>query len=100
MRLLLAEHEGVEQRHLIAHVGASAARELLGHATILQVLNITKVGKSKRGCGVRLVRDDVVIHEGTLSTLKRFKEEVLGGLAALLPRDARLFGAVKGRSGA
>jgi translation initiation factor IF-2 len=58
----------------------------LGYAQILQVFNITKVGKIagckitegniKRGCGVRLVRDDVVIHEGTLSTLKRFKDEV------------------------
>ena len=29
-----------------------------------------------RGCGVRLLRDDVVIHEGKLKTLKRFKDEV------------------------
>ncbi|MGF1462259.1 MAG: translation initiation factor IF-2, partial [Maricaulaceae bacterium] len=60
--------------------------EFLGYAEILQVFNISKVGKVagckvtegvvKRGCGVRLLRDDVVIHEGQLSTLKRFKDEV------------------------
>ena len=33
-------------------------------------------GMVKRGSGVRLLRDDVVIHEGTLKTLKRFKDEV------------------------
>ncbi|MDF1791761.1 MAG: translation initiation factor IF-2 [Thalassobaculaceae bacterium] len=60
--------------------------EFLGYAEIRQVFNITKVGKVagcmvtdgviKRGCKVRLLRDNVVIHEGTLKTLKRFKEEV------------------------
>lgn len=60
--------------------------EYLGQAAIRQVFNITKVGKIggcmvtagvvKRGAGVRLLRDDVVIHEGTLKTLKRFKDEV------------------------
>ena len=58
----------------------------IGNAEILEVFNITKVGrvagcrvvegKVKRGSKVRLIRDDVVIHEGTLSTLKRFKDEV------------------------
>ncbi len=58
----------------------------LGNATILQVFNITKFGKVagckvvegmvRRGARVRLIRDRVVIHEGKLSTLKRFKEEV------------------------
>jgi len=58
----------------------------LGYAQILQVFDITKVGKVagcritegvvKRGSGVRLLRDNVVIHTGTLKTLKRFKEEV------------------------
>jgi translation initiation factor IF-2 len=58
----------------------------LGYAEILQVFTISKAGKVagckisegvvKRGCGVRLLRDNVVIHEGTLSTLKRFKDEV------------------------
>lgn len=33
-------------------------------------------GKVERGAGVRLVRDNVVIHEGKLKTLKRFKDEV------------------------
>ena len=58
----------------------------IGYAEILEVFNISKVGKIagckvtegvvKRGCGVRLLRDDVVIHEGMLKTLKRFKDEV------------------------
>ena len=58
----------------------------LGNAEIRQVFNITKVGKVagclvtdgyvERGSGVRLIRDGVVIHEGKLSTLKRFKDEV------------------------
>ncbi len=60
--------------------------EYLGQATIKQVFNITKVGKVagcdvttgsvKRGAKVRLLRDDVVIHEGMLKTLKRFQDEV------------------------
>jgi translation initiation factor IF-2 len=58
----------------------------IGNAEILEVFNITKVGKVagcrvtegkvERGAGVRLIRDNVVIHEGTLKTLKRFKDEV------------------------
>ena len=60
--------------------------EFLGNASVLEVFNISKVGKVagcrvtegkvERGAGVRLVRDNVVIHEGKLSTLKRFKDEV------------------------
>ena len=60
--------------------------KFLGNAQILQVFNITKVGKIagckitdgvvKRGAKVRLLRDNVVIHEGTLKTLKRMKDEV------------------------
>jgi translation initiation factor IF-2 len=59
---------------------------MMGNAEIKQVFNITKVGniagcvvtdgKVERGMGVRLIRDNVVIHEGTLKTLKRFKDEV------------------------
>ncbi len=59
---------------------------MLGNAKILEVFNITKTGKVagcmitdgkvERGAGVRLIRDNVVIHEGTLKTLKRFKDEV------------------------
>ncbi|WP_432285218.1 translation initiation factor IF-2 [Aminobacter sp. BA135] len=58
----------------------------IGNAEILEVFNITKTGKVagcrvtegkvERGAGVRLIRDNVVIHEGTLKTLKRFKDEV------------------------
>ena len=58
----------------------------LGNADILEIFNISKVGKIagcrvsegnvQRGARVRLLRDSVVIHEGTLSTLKRFKDEV------------------------
>jgi len=60
--------------------------KFLGNAEIREVFNITKVGKIagcmvtegmvKRGGKVRLLRDNVVIHEGTLKTLKRFKDEV------------------------
>ncbi len=66
---------------------APTKREVfLGYATIKQVFNITKVGKVagclvtegkvERGAKVRLLRDNTVIHEGTLSILKRFKDEV------------------------
>ncbi|MCO6184776.1 translation initiation factor IF-2 [Rhizobium sp. L1K21] len=58
----------------------------LGYAEILEVFNISKIGKVagcqvtegkvERGSGVRLLRDNVVIHEGKLKTLKRFKDEV------------------------
>ena len=58
----------------------------LGNAEILEVFNITKIGKVagcrvtegqvKRGAKVRLIRDDTVIHEGELSQLKRFKDDV------------------------
>lgn len=60
--------------------------EYIGQAKIQEVFNITKVGKVagcvvemgfvKRGSKVRLLRDDVVIHEGMLKTLKRFQDEV------------------------
>ena len=60
--------------------------KFLGNAEIREVFNITKSGKVagcyitdgmvKRGAGVRLLRDNVVIHEGKLKTLKRFKDEV------------------------
>jgi len=60
--------------------------KFLGNAEIREVFNISKVGKVagcmvtegivKRGGKVRLLRDNVVIHEGTLKTLKRFKDEV------------------------
>src|SRR6187401_1715829 len=59
---------------------------MLGNAQILEVFNISKVGKVagcrvtdgtvERGANVRLIRDNVVVHEGKLSTLKRFKDDV------------------------
>ena len=96
----LAEKEGVEIRYysviydLIDDVKATLSGMLapekretfIGYAEILEVFNITKVGKVAgcritegkvlRGCGVRLLRDNIVIHEGKLKTLKRFKDEV------------------------
>ena len=60
--------------------------KFLGYAEIRKVFDITKSGKVagcmitegvvKRGCGVRLLRDNVVIHQGELSVLKRFKDDV------------------------
>jgi len=60
--------------------------DFIGYAEIRQVFGVSKVGKVagcmvtegviKRGCKVRLLRDNVVIHEGSLKTLKRFKDEV------------------------
>ena len=62
------------------------SEEFLGYADVREVFNITKVGKIagcmvtegqvKRGAKVRLLRDDVVIHEGELCQLKRFKDDV------------------------
>jgi translation initiation factor IF-2 len=65
---------------------------MLGNALILEIFNVSKVGKVagcrvtdgtvERGANVRLIRDNVVIHEGKLSQLKRFKDdakEVLAG---------------------
>jgi len=60
--------------------------KFLGYAQIREVFSITKAGKVagcmvtdgmvKRGSKVRLLRDDVVIHDGALKTLRRFKDEV------------------------
>jgi translation initiation factor IF-2 len=66
---------------------APTVREtFLGNAEILEVFSISKVGKVagcrvtegkvERGAQVRLIRDNIVVHEGKLSTLKRFKDEV------------------------
>jgi translation initiation factor IF-2 len=66
---------------------APVAREnFLGYAQILQVFEVKRLGNIagcrvtegvvRRGAGVRLLRDNVVIHEGTLSTLRRFKDDV------------------------
>jgi translation initiation factor IF-2 len=96
----MAENEGVEIRYysviynliddvrdiLSGMLEPERKENFLGYAEILQVFAVSKVGKVagcrvtegniRRGCGVRLLRDDVVIHEGKLSTLKRFKDEV------------------------
>lgn len=60
--------------------------KILGYAEIRNVFNITGVGKVagcmitegmvKRGAKVRLLRDNVVIHDGSLGQLKRFKDDV------------------------
>ncbi|APH58238.1 Bacterial Protein Translation Initiation Factor 2 (IF-2) [Granulibacter bethesdensis] len=96
----LAQREGVDIRYysiiyevaddieaLVRGKIAPKQREkFLGYAEIRKVFEITKVGKVagcmvtegvvKRGCGVRLLRDNVVIHTGELSQLKRFKDDV------------------------
>ena len=96
----LAEKEGVEIRYysiiyelldevkgaLEGMLAPERRETFIGYAEILEVFDITKLGKVagckvtegrvERGAGVRLLRDDVVIHEGYLSTLKRFKDEV------------------------
>ncbi|KEC72052.1 translation initiation factor IF-2 [Rhizobium leguminosarum bv. phaseoli CCGM1] len=95
-----AERQGIEIRYyniiydLVDDVKAAMSGLLsperretfIGNAEILEVFNITKVGKVagcrvvegkvERGAGVRLIRNDVVVHEGKLKTLKRFKDEV------------------------
>jgi translation initiation factor IF-2 len=96
----LARRDGVEIRYYsiiynliddmrgaLSGLLAPTIRErFLGNASIRDVFNITKVGKIagcmvtdgtvRRGAKVRLLRDNVVVHEGTLKTLKRFKDEV------------------------
>jgi len=96
----LAKRDGVDSRYysiiydliddlkaLLSGMLAPELREtMLGTAEVRQVFSITKVGNVagcmikdgivKRGARVRLLRDDVVIHTGKLSTLKRFKDEV------------------------
>jgi len=95
-----AEAEGIEIRYyniiydLVDDVKAAMSGMLkperretfIGNAEILEVFDISKVGKVagcrvtegkvERGAGVRLIRDNVVIHEGKLKTLKRYKDEV------------------------
>ncbi len=96
----LAEQAGIEIRYyniiynLVDDVKAALSgmlaptlREtMLGNAQILELFHISKVGVVagcrvtdgvvQRGAHVRLIRDNVVVHEGKLSTLKRFKDEV------------------------
>jgi translation initiation factor IF-2 len=96
----LARRDGVEIRYYsiiydliedmrgaLSGLLAPTLRErFLGNASIREVFSITRVGKVagcmvtegtvRRGARVRLLRDNVVIHEGSLKTLKRFKDEV------------------------
>jgi translation initiation factor IF-2 len=65
---------------------AETRETFIGYAQIREVFKVSNVGKvagclvtegiARRSAGVRLLRDNVVIHEGTLKTLKRFKDEV------------------------
>jgi len=96
----LAKRDGVEIRYhsiiyeLIDEVKSAMSgllspdtqEDFIGYAEIRQVFGVSKIGKVagcmvtegiiKRGCSVRLLRDNVVIHEGALKTLRRFKDEV------------------------
>ena len=96
----LAERDGLKMRYyniiynviddakaiLSGMLAPEEREEYLGNAEIRQVFHISKYGNIagcmvtsgmvKRGSKVRLLRDDVVIHEGMLKTLKRFKDEV------------------------
>ena len=67
-------------------LSAEIKENFIGYAQIREVFKVTGVGNvagclvtegiARRSAGVRLLRDNVVIHEGTLKTLKRFKDEV------------------------
>ncbi len=67
-------------------LSAEIKETFIGYAAIKEVFKVTGVGRvagclvtegvARRSAGVRLLRDNVVIHEGTLKTLKRFKDEV------------------------
>ena len=96
----MASQKGVEVRYysviydLVDDVKAAASgllsaeirENFIGYAQIKEVFKVSGVGKvagcivtegvARRSAGVRLLRDNVVIHEGTLKTLKRFKDEV------------------------
>lgn len=95
-----ANQKGVEIRYysviydLVDDVKAAASgllsaeirENFIGYAEIREVFKVSNIGKvagclvtegvARRSAGVRLLRDNVVIHEGTLKTLKRFKDEV------------------------
>jgi translation initiation factor IF-2 len=67
-------------------LGAEVRENFIGYAEIKETFRVSGVGTvagclvtegvARRSAGVRLLRDDVVVHEGTLKTLKRFKDEV------------------------
>ena len=94
-----AEHAGIELRYYnviydlvddvkkaMSGLLAPTVREtMLGSAAILEIFKVSKVGNVagcrvtdgvvERGANVRLIRDSVVVHEGKLSQLKRFKDD-------------------------
>ncbi len=94
-----AEHAGIELRYYnviydlvddvkkaMSGLLAPTVREtMLGSATILEIFKVSKIGNVagcrvtdgvvERGANVRLIRDSVVVHEGKLSQLKRFKDD-------------------------
>ncbi len=96
----LARREGVEIRYhsiiyelieeiksaMVGLLSPDKQEEFIGYAEIREVFSVSKLGKVagcyvtegiiRRGCNVRLLRDNIVIHEGSLKTLKRFKDEV------------------------
>ncbi len=96
----LADQSGIEIRYynviynLVDDVKAAMSglldpllrEDMLGNAQVLEIFDISKIGKVagcrvtdgrvERGAHVRLIRDNVVVHEGKLGTLKRFKDEV------------------------
>jgi translation initiation factor IF-2 len=76
-----------DMKKMLGGLLAPEVRETqIGYAEIRQVFSVSKAGKVagcmvtegevRRGAKVRLLRDDVVIHEGNLKTLKRFKDDV------------------------
>ena len=76
-----------EMKALLSGLLAPEAKEVvLGHAEIREIFAVQRIGKiagcrvtdgmMKRTAKVRLLRDDVVIHEGQLGSLKRFKDDV------------------------
>ena len=95
----LANREGIEIRYysviydavddvkakLEGMLKPDLREKFLGNALVLQVFNVGKTGRVagcrvtdglvRRGAKVRLLRDDIVIHDGALKTLRRFKEE-------------------------
>lgn len=96
----LARRDGIEIRYhsiiyeLIDEIKSAMSgllspdkqEDFIGYAEIREVFSVSKLGKVagcyvtegiiRRGCSVRLLRDNIVIHEGSLKTLKRFKDEV------------------------
>ncbi len=95
-----AEQDGIEIRYydiiynlvddvkkaMSGMLAPSLRETMLGNATILEVFKVSKVGNIagcrvtdgtvERGANVRLIRDNVVVHQGKLSQLKRFKDDV------------------------